>query len=252
VDRNAALEGKNDPLERWRRAVHFIIEMMDKNPMLRSEGVEVEAEDKYLETQHWLEMIDEKHRYGSNRLNYLVKINDDGKLLWSKNDQPVDTTAGNWKDSGDGQGVVPESFPTKSKPQEAKRMSKPVPFSRSASGSSSSSEQANAATHYAGDLEGKSRWSRYIRRYFTPRGLMDRLLRKTVQKNTWMYVSVINIFIGIKGPNRFLAFIKHHFHKFLEVLEQRGVDMHKIQISKAEAALWGYVLDLTYLNVFLT
>lgn len=93
VDRNAALDGKNEPLERWRRAVHFVIEMLDTNPMLQSEGVEVEADDKHLETQHWLEMIDgwvlslhnvkdneleispsfyRKHRYGSNRELFAV------------------------------------------------------------------------------------------------------------------------------------------------------------------------------------
>lgn len=33
-----------------------------------------------------------------------------------------------------------------------------------------------------------------------------------------------------------------HFHKFVEVLEKRGVDISKVRISKAEAALWGYVL----------
>lgn len=30
-----------------------------------------------------------------------------------------------------------------------------------------------------------------------------------------------------------------HFHKFIEVLTDLGVDMHKVRISKAEAALWG-------------
>lgn len=32
-----------------------------------------------------------------------------------------------------------------------------------------------------------------------------------------------------------------HFHKFLDALEEKNVDMSKIQISKAEAALWGLV-----------
>lgn len=33
-----------------------------------------------------------------------------------------------------------------------------------------------------------------------------------------------------------------HFHKFVEVLEERDVDVSKVKISKAEAALWGCVL----------
>lgn len=53
-----------------------------------------------------------------------------------------------------------------------------------------SKDQENAATHYAGGPKGKHSWSRYIRRHFTPRGAMDRLLRKTVKRNTWIYVAV--------------------------------------------------------------
>ncbi|KAF8168200.1 hypothetical protein B0H34DRAFT_50830 [Crassisporium funariophilum] len=67
VDRNAALDGKNSPKERWRRAAFMIAQLKDKNDMLSSNGVKVDAEDKHLETQHWLELIDGKHRYGSNR-----------------------------------------------------------------------------------------------------------------------------------------------------------------------------------------
>jgi len=32
--------------------------MNDQNAMLSGEGVQVEAEDKHLETQHWLELVD--------------------------------------------------------------------------------------------------------------------------------------------------------------------------------------------------
>ncbi|KAI0963897.1 hypothetical protein AcW1_000853 [Taiwanofungus camphoratus] len=30
-----------------------------------------------------------------------------------------------------------------------------------------------------------------------------------------------------------------HFRQFVSVLQERGVDMHKVEISKAELALWG-------------
>ncbi|KAJ7293492.1 hypothetical protein C8J57DRAFT_1269182 [Mycena rebaudengoi] len=76
----------------------------------------------------------------------------------------------------------------------------------------------NAATHYAGAQGGKYRW---LRKRFTPHGIVDRLLRKTVKRNTWIYVSV------------------DHFHQFIDVLGERKVDMRKAKISKAEIALWG-------------
>lgn len=137
-------------------------------------------------------------------LNYLVKINKEGKLYWAKNNQLVDTSAGDWKDAGDGGGIVPESIPSHEpirlkKDTTSTNAKAEVPFEgrrpRSGSGASSvssilSAMQENEATHYAGPPKGKYRWSRYLRRHFTPRGVMQRLLRKTVQRNTWIYVSV--------------------------------------------------------------
>lgn len=38
-----------------------------------------------------------------------------------------------------------------------------------------------------------------------------------------------------------------HFKVFLEVLESRGADLHKVQRTKAEVALWGYVRRQSYL-----
>ncbi|KAI0800993.1 hypothetical protein C8Q74DRAFT_459678 [Fomes fomentarius] len=35
-----------------------------------------------------------------------------------------------------------------------------------------------------------------------------------------------------------------HFRRFLDALEGRRVDMSKIEISKAELALWGYVTEI--------
>ncbi|KAF4622929.1 hypothetical protein D9613_001720 [Agrocybe pediades] len=341
VYRNKALEDTGTPRERWRRAVFLISQLKFKNDMLKDNGVQVEAQEKHLEAQHWLELIDGKHRYGSNlkvetwyhkkwqeedtnenffkwldygggkdlsldecprerldkeriiylsaeqRLNYLVKIGEDGKLYWEKNNQPVDTTAGDWKDAGDGQGIVPETMPMPSghgKLQSLRQATGLQPVD--------SKDQENAATHYAGhSQQGGHSWSRSIRRSFTMRGVMDRLLRKTVKRNTWIYVAdkncmslydvlrsiankreKVNIFIGIKETGSFqhssfvaggivtsagLISVKQgvihtlsplsghyrttvdHFHRFIEVLDERGVDMHKVKISKAEAALWG-------------
>jgi len=190
------------------------------------------------------------------RLNYLVQIDREGKLRWAKNGQLVDTTAGRWKDGGGSKGIVPLEHPT-------------------SAGSSLSGDQVEQAVHYYGarDLS-RNPIKRILWRSFTLKGLLDRLLRKTIKRNTWIYVSDknFNIFIGIKDPGTFqhssflggglvtsagLISVKDgvihtlsplsghyrtsisHFRQFLSILEDRGVDMHKVEISKAEAALWG-------------
>lgn len=119
-------------------------------------------------------------------LNYLVKVDDTGKLRWARNNELVDTTAGHWKDAGGGKGVVPDDVPKNAEP--ARRGSFDSVPSVSAN-SSLNQEEENVATHYAGETKGKTRLAKIIRRHLTIHGIMDRLLRKTVQRNTWIYVS---------------------------------------------------------------
>jgi hypothetical protein len=59
-------------------------------------------------------------------------------------------------------------------------------------GSMDSELQKNEATHYSGnelEAKGKHSWTRYLWRHLTLRGVMEKLLRKTVARNTWMYIS---------------------------------------------------------------
>ncbi|KAJ7169795.1 hypothetical protein C8R46DRAFT_1217442 [Mycena filopes] len=65
--REAADAGHNEPQARWRRAIAFASLLQDGNTMLTQNGVPERAPSKFLETQHWLELVDGKHRYGSNR-----------------------------------------------------------------------------------------------------------------------------------------------------------------------------------------
>lgn len=58
MSRDAALNGENTPKQRWQRAALFAAQLQDKNVMLKEQGVDTDAEEKYLETQHWLELID--------------------------------------------------------------------------------------------------------------------------------------------------------------------------------------------------
>ncbi|KAJ4486024.1 hypothetical protein J3R30DRAFT_1439356 [Lentinula aciculospora] len=116
------------------------------------------------------------------RLNYLVKIDSTGKLRWARSNELVDTTAGHWKDSGNGGGIVPEDMP-----------SRPVRRRgsfESAGSSSSSSLHSDVAMHYLEPPKGKTRWSKVFYRYFTVRGVTNRLLRTTLKRNTWLYASV--------------------------------------------------------------
>jgi len=133
-------------------------------------------------------------------LNYLVKIDDKGKLRWARNNELVDTSSGRWKDAGGGQGIVPEDVAKQVENVSPRGSFDSVP-SVSAD-SSLSPEQENIATHYVGDTKGKSRVTRLIKRHLTVRGMMDRLLRKTVQKNTWIYVSDKNCRCLSFGQNR--------------------------------------------------
>lgn len=59
VDRTAAYDNKNSPRERWRRAVFLVGRLQDGNRILRASGIHADAEEKHLETQHWLELVDE-------------------------------------------------------------------------------------------------------------------------------------------------------------------------------------------------
>ncbi|KAL0951312.1 hypothetical protein HGRIS_008018 [Hohenbuehelia grisea] len=222
VHRNAAAEGKNTPRARWRRTVFVAAKLQDGNEDLNLPGPSDEgAALKELETQHWLELVDgldsgegkalslkecprdqlEKERImylsSEQRLNYLVKIDEQGKLRWARNNRFVDTTAGHWKDAGNGQGIIPEDLSLK--------VEKISAGTRSSSISSQSELQENMATHYVGTVEGKYRWSRTLKKYLTIHGIMNRLLRKTVQRNTWIYVTDknFNLFVGIKVTGEF-------------------------------------------------
>lgn len=71
IGQKAALEGQNDVRSRWKRAV-FLANRLANGRGVVTSAPKYDVNDpaaqtaKILETQHWLEMIDPKHRYGSN------------------------------------------------------------------------------------------------------------------------------------------------------------------------------------------
>lgn len=115
-----------------------------------------------------------------------MQIDNDGKLRWAKSGQVVDTTVGRWKDAGRGQGIVPFDRPSHEILRH--RTSFEVPAKTR---SPSREVQQNAQMHYyLGPRPTGNRIKTWLWRNATPRGLLERLLRNTLQKNTWIYVSV--------------------------------------------------------------
>ena len=55
----AAERGKNGSLERWKRSVFIASRLQDGNKVLNKPNLQDSGvSQKYLETQHWLELVD--------------------------------------------------------------------------------------------------------------------------------------------------------------------------------------------------
>nr|XP_019012150.1 IQ domain-containing calmodulin-binding protein [Kwoniella pini CBS 10737]OCF50931.1 IQ domain-containing calmodulin-binding protein [Kwoniella pini CBS 10737] len=338
----------SDKIKKQRKATFLgslSIPISINNKKQRDENEILPFNSKSLEQQHWLEMIDGKHRYGSNmkyyfkkwkedettcdnffrwldrgegkylnleemprerlekeriiylsaekRLNYLIKVDKDGLIRWARNNELVDTAAGKWKDSGNGNGIIPEnniSDDEKGQDSNTKNSyasTSTTPWKQRSSGTSSTDSLSsdnysaesdlddNEDTHYIGlDKEQEKGWLVRNKQKLTPGGMRKELLRKTVRRNTWIYVSdmKLNLFIGIKKSGTFqhssflaggkvtsagLIVVKHgfiqslnplsghyrssidHFRSFIGQLEERGVDLSHVKMAKSVLLLWG-------------
>ncbi|SGY66108.1 BQ5605_C004g02625 [Microbotryum silenes-dioicae] len=275
-----------------------------------------------MQAQYWLEMVDAKHRYGTNlkwyhkawnesdspmnffkwlnegpgkeldleqcprarlekesityltaetRKNYLVRVTDEGKLVWARNDEPVDTSKFH-KDGGPETGIVKiskEEYEEKEKEAKEKRRKirdnggKEVDSSSSSSSSSSSDEAEEifeGAQPYddkggtAGSGKGVGQFKARVSYYTSPRAVADQMLRKTVSKNTLKVTGKLqhsSILYGarvmsaglIKVDNGSLTSLSPlsghyragtmHFKAFVRSLEERNVDMSSVSISKS-------------------
>lgn len=54
-----------------------------------------------------------------------------------------------------------------------------------------------------------------------------------MSERTKIHVRIIKLFAQL------LLILVQNFREFVNLLEERGVDMHRARISKAEIALWG-------------
>ncbi|KAI8446435.1 hypothetical protein BY996DRAFT_4538005, partial [Phakopsora pachyrhizi] len=121
------------------------------------------------------------------RINYLVKINEEGKLIWVKDKRPVDTARGKHKDLGNYLGIVDaaeEDF------EEARKTGE-IPSSDSDLYSTHSSYEADPR-HYSVQKPSKSKLAAKIKSCIHPKHMMDHLLRKSLSVNTWIFVAEKN------------------------------------------------------------
>ncbi|CAJ2500254.1 Uu.00g031070.m01.CDS01 [Anthostomella pinea] len=292
---------------------------------------------KMMGLQYFLEMVDLKHRYGSNlrtyheewkksdtnenffywldygegknidlaacpherldreqvrylnreeRQHYLVKVDLEGRLVWAKNGVRIDTTE-EWKDSIHGIVPVDDPTPAFAPAIEEHTQAKPnidsppephshnrQPSSGSDSDSSRESElEAAMAAKYANPGLDNAKGAKKVR-HVSAATIFNKLLRKSVRKNTWIFVAdtSFRLYVGIKNSGAFqhssflrgsrisaagLIKVKNgrlsslsplsghyrppasNFRAFVHSLEDEGVDMSHVSISKSYAVLVG-------------
>ena len=303
---------------------------------------------KMMDLPYFLEMVDQKHRYGSSlrayhaewkksnthenffywldhgegkdveisscsrdrlereqvrylsreeRRHYLIAVDKEGKLCWHKNNQRIDTTE-DYRDSV--QGIVPLEDATKkyredeikelesaSKQKQRDGPYRPDPSDSDSSDTSSVSSKGTGSS--ISDEESKrypdppnfqqARGPTKIKTV-SPHLILNRLMRTTVKKNTWIFVADthMNLYVGIKqsgafqhssflhgsrisaaglikikrGQLRSLSPLSGHyrppaeaFRHFVHHLKDQGVDMSRVSISKAYAVLVGLEAYMT-------
>ena len=229
----------------------------------------------------------ERVRYLSReeRQYYLVKIDDEGRLRWAKNDARIDTTE-KYKDSIHGIVPIEDSTPAYN-PELQPRL--PSPGGRSRSGSFSSSfssirskRDADKAAKYAASSSPDEPEHSGMKKvtHISASTVWNKLLRRSVKDGTWIFVAdtSFRLYVGIKNSGAFqhssflqgsrvsaagLIKIKNgrirslsplsghyrppasNFRAFVKSLKEGGVDMSRVSISKSYAILVGLE---TYVN----
>ncbi|KAJ9152047.1 IQ calmodulin-binding motif protein [Pleurostoma richardsiae] len=274
--------------------------------------------------QYFLEMVDLKHRYGSNlrvyheewkntdtnenffywldygegrnldmtacprerldrervrylsreeRQYYLVTVDEQGRLCWAKNGARIDTTE-KYRDSI--HGIVPADDPTpafQALSENPTRLLGDSSTGESSDSDASESElEAARAAKYA-DGPGNAKGMKKVS-HISATTVMNQLLRKSVRKNTWIFVAdtSFRLYVGIKNSGAFqhssflqgsrisaaglikirngrltsLSPLSGHyrppassFRAFVRSLKEEGVDMSRVSISKSYAVLVG-------------
>lgn len=216
----------------------------------------------------------EQVRYLSKeeRQYYLVEVDDQGRLCWAKNGRRIDTSE-RYKDSI--HGVVPSDDPTPpfnpaAQPEDEHSLEDD---SSSSCSSLESQREADRAAKYATPGFDESQGLQKVT-HISASTIFNKLLRKSVKKNTWIFVAdtSFRLYVGIKNSGAFqhssflqgsrisaagLIKIKNgrlsslsplsghyrppasNFRAFVHSLRQSGVDMTHVSISKSYVVLIG-------------
>jgi hypothetical protein len=279
---------------------------------------ELDVAGKMMDLQYWLEMVDTKHRYGSNlrvyhnewkksdthenffywldhgegrnielptvsrerleneqvrylsreeRQHYLVRVDSEGRLCWAKNGERISTTT-HFKDSIEG--IVGDSSraPTWSSKEANTR-----PLTSTTDESASTDWENVEGQHYVNEDLQRTKGLKKLTKV-SPSVILNQLLIKTVQPNTWIFVAdtSFHLYVGIKksgsfqhssflqgarisaaglikikdGQLRKLSPLSGHyrpptknFRLFVQSLRNAGVDMSRVSISRSYAVLVG-------------
>ncbi|KAJ4319418.1 hypothetical protein N0V94_003922 [Neodidymelliopsis sp. IMI 364377] len=289
---------------------------------------------KMMDLQYFLEMVDQKHRYGSNlrayhehwkkadtnenffywldkgegrsfehptvsrerlekeqvrylsreeRLNYMVTIDNEGRLCWAKNGERINTTT-EYKDSVNGIVPVDDATPAygpngqllhdgQSKNFRHSRRSSSISSSPSSSSSSSAEHSDVEGEHYVNEDLDKAKGISKLK-HVSAATILNHLLRSSVKPNSWIFVAdtSFRLYIGIKqsgafqhssflhgarisaaglvrikdGQLRRLSPLSGHyrpptknFRAFVHSMQDDGVDMSRVSISRSYAVLVG-------------
>ncbi|CAH7674229.1 hypothetical protein PPACK8108_LOCUS9141 [Phakopsora pachyrhizi] len=155
-------EAKNDSHSRWQRAGLFATELVDRSSSQSSSLPNSPALDQSSPNSNCPSRYQQKTM---DRRNYLVKINEEGKLIWKT-------------------GEIPSSYLDLY--------------------STHSSYKADPR-HYSVQKPSKSKLAAKIKSCIHQKHMMDHLLRKPLSVNTWIFVADKNgnLYVGIKHPGKF-------------------------------------------------
>lgn len=252
----------------------------------RESRAEREKTAKMMDLQYFLEMVDQKHRYGSNlrayhdhwkkidthenffywldygdgknfehptvsrerlekeqvrylsreeRLNYMVKVDEEGRLCWAKNGERISTTI-EYKDSVNGIVPVDDDSPAfgpngqlihdgQSKNLKDRRRSSLYSIS-----SDSGSEHSDVeGEHYVNeDLKSAKGVSKI--KYVSAATILNHLLRSSVKPNSWIFVSCTCMWL----PTSHSSFARSRIHRSVCILASNSLALFSTVLSCME------------------
>jgi hypothetical protein len=239
ADSSRSLDGQEDAASML-MDLRYFLEMVDSKHRY---GANLQVYHEYWKRQdttqnffYWLDHGDGRHldlslcsrekldreqiRYLSReeRKNYLVEVDDEGRLRWAKNGELITTSVDDFKDST--RGIIPVGTPdpdlADQTPPEAdaalthddlKNLSLSGFCSSSSDGDEESNSSSNSSStkidHKPPTNDKKPKHSRRI--HVSPATLLNHLLRSSVKPGTWIYVTdtLNRLYVGIKSSGSF-------------------------------------------------